>query len=613
MAIAKVADRASANSNSAVTTVDLVLSGLTVGNYLIIRTAADNSGGSGAARTVTVTNQSGTAIDTATDQAFQQNNDPGAASAGVTCNVFVAAITATSGTVRLTYSGSVVQAAVAEEWSGIDQTTPVVGTPVGANGTASTNLASVTDATVAVGNLAYGVEAVEGPSSDTYTQDADTTGGTWSNLTKLGTSNATATDNVTVYGGYKVVNALGGGSQTYNPTINNARDSAGLILELSKVLPVSLTVADSAHESTADAVSLTQHNTLTVADSGQEHTADAVTLTAHPPSVALTVADADHGHTSDPAGGLTQHNTLGLSDALHGHSADSPALTQHNVLTVDDASHPDTVDTVGLTQHNVLAVADSVHGHIVESVALTQHHLLDCSDAVHAHAAEAATLTQHHVLGVGDADHGHTADALTLTAHEPSGTTLTVDDASHVHTSDDVALTQHHIIEIAECILQHAVEQIELEQHHALTVADASHLTTSDPVLFAGPSSRRRRTLMSETIDLRPAKLTYRIRRGDDFADTVTIKEGDPLAAVDVSARTYTAQVRRTPSGTVVATMAIDMTDAATGQVTYSIGDTVTATMLGDYVWDFQQDAGGAIRTLMGGPFKVEADVTRAV
>lgn len=116
---------------------------------------------------------------------------------------------------------------------------------------------------------------------------------------------------------------------------------------------------------------------------------------------------------------------------------------------------------------------------------------------------------------------------------------------------------------------------------------------------------------MAETIDLRPARLNYRIRRGDDFADTVTIREGQPLAAVDVSARVYTAQVRRTAEGAVVATMGIDMTDAATGDVTYSIEDAVTATMKGDYVWDLQQSAAGVVRTLMGGAFKVDADVTR--
>lgn len=116
---------------------------------------------------------------------------------------------------------------------------------------------------------------------------------------------------------------------------------------------------------------------------------------------------------------------------------------------------------------------------------------------------------------------------------------------------------------------------------------------------------------VSETIDLRPAVLHYRLTRGDDFADTVTIKEGDPLAAVDVSARVYTAQVRATADGDVVASMSIDMTDAASGQVSYSILGSVTDDLLGDYVWDFQQSTGGVVRTLMGGKFRVASDVTR--
>ncbi len=223
-----VADRATANSNSTVTTVDLVLSSLTVGNYLIVRSAADNSGGSGAARTFTPSNLSGTAMGTHTE--YQQNEDPGAASAGTTLNVSVIKIAATSGTIRLTYSGAVVQACVAEEWSGIDPTTPVVGTPVKSTSTASSNLASSTDASIALGNVAYGVDAIEGPPTDTYTQDADTTNGSWVGLTKVGTTNVTADTNQTIYAAYKAVTSAG--AQTYNPTINTTPDSAGMILEL---------------------------------------------------------------------------------------------------------------------------------------------------------------------------------------------------------------------------------------------------------------------------------------------------------------------------------------------------------------------------------------------
>lgn len=115
------------------------------------------------------------------------------------------------------------------------------------------------------------------------------------------------------------------------------------------------------------------------------------------------------------------------------------------------------------------------------------------------------------------------------------------------------------------------------------------------------------------TISVLPAKLNYKITRGDDFADTVTIKEGDPAVPVDVSGRTYTMQLRTTPDATTVtATFTIDMSNAVSGEVTYSLADTTTDDLLGLYFWDFEQEsAGGVIRTLMGGQFLVVADVTR--
>lgn len=114
------------------------------------------------------------------------------------------------------------------------------------------------------------------------------------------------------------------------------------------------------------------------------------------------------------------------------------------------------------------------------------------------------------------------------------------------------------------------------------------------------------------TTKVLPAKLNYKIVRGDDFVDVVTIKEGEPAAAVDVSARTYTAQVRSTPDGDVVVAMSIDMSSAASGEIGYAISDTDTAEMSGQYVWDFQQSTAGVVRTLMAGTFTVEKDVTRA-
>jgi hypothetical protein len=233
MAIAKVADRAGDNGFDAFFQgfLDISLSGITIGNYIIIRSAFDNSGGGGAARTVTLSNVNpGTMI--GTYATYQQNCDPGAANAGTTINVSIFKAEATSGYIRISVSGSgaCAWAIQTEEWSGIHSTTPVVGTPVGATATNSTNIASCTDASVAADNVAYAAISVEGPFSDTFTQDTDTTNGTWVSLTSLTSFESTATSNQAIYGAYKLVTATG--AQTYNPTISPARDSAGLILEL---------------------------------------------------------------------------------------------------------------------------------------------------------------------------------------------------------------------------------------------------------------------------------------------------------------------------------------------------------------------------------------------
>ena len=52
------------------------------------------------------------------------------------------------------------------------------------------------------------------------------------------------------------------------------------------------------------------------------------------------------------------------------------------------------------------------------------------------------------------------------------------------------------------------------------------------------------------TVKVLPGKLNYSMVRGDDFAAEITIQEGDPLAPVDVSSRTYTAQIRTSTDAT---------------------------------------------------------------
>lgn len=414
MAIAKVADRATANSNSSVTTVDLALASLTVGNYLIVRSAADNSGTNGAARTFALTNQSGTPITIASLQYVQENIDPGSASAGTTCNIAIAKISATSGTVRITYSGTVIQACVAEEWSGIHGTTPVRSTlqSSGASGTAPSRTATP----VAAGDLVYLALAIEGPGTDTYTADADSLEGTWSNLTRLSTSLGTAASNQTTVAGAKVV--TGTSEQTWNPTISpQNRDWAitGFVVQ-NDVVAVSLTVADTSHG----------------------HTSDAVTLTAHDPATPLVVADTAHGHTTEPVA-LTQHHVLAAADTSHGHTVDGVQLVQHHTLVVADTVHGHTVEPVALTQHHLLAVSDAAHGHTTDTPGLVQHHVLTVAETAHGHTVDTVGLTQHHVLVVADTTHGHTVDTVVLSTQ---ATTLVVADSVHTHTVDHVVFVQ---------------------------------------------------------------------------------------------------------------------------------------------------------------------------
>lgn len=222
MAIAKVADRGTtANTTAEGSTVVTLTGNVSTGNYLIARVAVDNSGGGGAAPGLSV---SGTAGNTWTvlGPALQ---DPGAASAGMTCFICYAYVTnapVTGNTVSFDWTGTpTAKAIVLEEWSGIDDTNPIAATAATFIG--ATTTPSRTIVPTASGQLVYAALAVEGGTADTYTKDSDTTNGSWVLLTRAGAG--TTTSGATINGEYKLVTATG--TQTYNPTIT-ARDWAGI-------------------------------------------------------------------------------------------------------------------------------------------------------------------------------------------------------------------------------------------------------------------------------------------------------------------------------------------------------------------------------------------------
>lgn len=116
--------------------------------------------------------------------------------------------------------------------------------------------------------------------------------------------------------------------------------------------------------------------------------------------------------------------------------------------------------------------------------------------------------------------------------------------------------------------------------------------------------------MSNTTIKILPVPLDIEFRQGDTVSLSTTIKENG--SAVDVSTRTYLAQIRKVKEGPVVEEFTIDMTLAATGKIVLNITPADSKLIpSGGYVWDLEQTNGGSVRTLLAGSVEVEADVSR--
>lgn len=233
-----VADRGSTQNLTGATsdTVGLAAGGsITVGNYLIARVAVDNSGTNGAKPGLTVTDarNTWTVLDPANSLA-----DPGAANAGSACYIaYARAANAYSNADNVTFTWGTgsppAKAIVVEEWSGIDATSPIAVSAVGA--TAATSPADISITPTGPGQLVYTCLSTEGPTGDTAPVDSSPTNGAWVTLTRLSTGSGTATSNQTVAGQYNLT-ATTGVSNQWNPTIT-ARDWAAIAVVFRPTVP----------------------------------------------------------------------------------------------------------------------------------------------------------------------------------------------------------------------------------------------------------------------------------------------------------------------------------------------------------------------------------------
>jgi len=109
-----------------------------------------------------------------------------------------------------------------------------------------------------------------------------------------------------------------------------------------------------------------------------------------------------------------------------------------------------------------------------------------------------------------------------------------------------------------------------------------------------------------------PATQDLTITRGDTETVAITLTT-DGTTPINVTGRTYTAQLRTTPDIAIVsASFTCTVTNGAAGQITCVLSATASAQLSpGYYYWDLQENASGAISTLLSGQVTVLADVTR--
>jgi hypothetical protein len=105
---------------------------------------------------------------------------------------------------------------------------------------------------------------------------------------------------------------------------------------------------------------------------------------------------------------------------------------------------------------------------------------------------------------------------------------------------------------------------------------------------------------LSAADDRGPARHDLLILRGDDvsflfelFTSKIGYRDDTVDTPLDITGRTYASSIVRTLGGSVVLTPTVTVTDAANGQITWSLTDAQTDTLSsGRYTYDIIENAG---------------------
>lgn len=111
-------------------------------------------------------------------------------------------------------------------------------------------------------------------------------------------------------------------------------------------------------------------------------------------------------------------------------------------------------------------------------------------------------------------------------------------------------------------------------------------------------------------ISLLPGNLDLHLYRGDDNNFQVTMTEDGTAKVLPTSGWSAQIRAKAAADSEVLATLAIDTTDAATGILRFSLGGADTLTLPKKAKWDLQCDDSG-VRTYLAGDVLVTEQVTQ--
>lgn len=195
-----------------------------VGDWAVVAVAADNNGTNGASSTSSVTDVGGNTY----SNRHTGNQDPGAASEGVTLTWWTAPITtalAATDDITVNFSPNTTSKA-ALVWRvrpgyGVTLTFQAAGGAEGTTGSPATGTGARQ-----VGDIVFGAVAREHNSATTA--DSDVLDAAWSSQAEQIASTGTAATSITLASQHKIV--TGTGDQTYNPTATSADVAIGVCI-----------------------------------------------------------------------------------------------------------------------------------------------------------------------------------------------------------------------------------------------------------------------------------------------------------------------------------------------------------------------------------------------